>query len=470
MWLKGSGETFSFGRMRPLTWEAQIHVSVYRHYKAKAFVLDSRLSFLPCANAVGESLQHAPKTKFVRQRVNRHIFTLALRASLFAWIKAYSSSRKKMFTSQHQKADGNCLAQSSRNLLCVRDAVFDIWEIAVRARVPGACSLRHSILINTFPVFFDNLAEALAPDYPRENATSGSTVARSHGDERARLSPYSPADIILEYQILEESIATACSRANLALSHIEWDVVRRSIDVAMVEAVREFTRAQAALRDRLAAALTHDMRNPLSGMCLRAQLLTGSNMPEKVRELARKIKENGDRLGSMFDELLDALAYGGGERLPLRLSSFDMLEMAREACAQVSETNQAECGVTGESISGIWCANSMRRALDNLISNAIKYGDGGPIGIRVTTWDDRVWLSVHNSGNSVPEEQIGHLFDHLRRETTEGLPGWGIGLPFVKKVAQSHGGSVTIDSAPERGTTFTIDIPLDARDVEPKTD
>ena len=375
-----------------------------------------------------------------------------------------------MFTTKGQKSDESCLAQSSRNLMSIRDAVFDIWEVEARARVAGAGSLRRSILVDTLPVFFDNLAEALTPDYPRENATSGSTVARSHGDHRARLSPYSPAEIILEYQILEESIATACSRANLALSSHEWDVVRRSIDMATVEAVREFTRAQAALRDRLAAALAHDMRNPLSAMCLRSQLLTGPNMPEKVRELGRKIKESGDRLGAMCDELLDALAYGGGERLPLRLSSFDMLEMAREACSQISDTNQAQCGVTGDSIRGVWCANSMRRALDNLISNAIKYGDGGAIGINVATWDDRVWLSVHNSGASVPEDQIGRLFEHLRRETTGGLPGWGIGLPFVKKVAQSHGGSVTIDSAPERGTTFTIDIPLDARDIEPTTD
>jgi signal transduction histidine kinase len=375
-----------------------------------------------------------------------------------------------MFTSKGRKTDERCLAPSSRNLMSVRDAVFNIWEVQVRVRVRGARSLRHSILINTFPVFFDNLAEALTPNYHRRNATSGSTVARSHGDERARLSPYSSAEIILEYQILEESIATACSRANVALSNLEWDAVRRSIDVAMFEAVREFTSAQAVLRDRLAAALAHDMRNPLSGMCLRAQLLTGANMPEKVRELARKIRENGDRLSAMFDELLDALAYGGGERLPLSLSSFDMLEMAREACAQVSETNQAQCAVTGDSIRGVWCPNSMRRALDNLISNAIKYGDGGPIAINVATWNDRVWLSVHNSGNSVPEDQIGRLFEHLRRETTAGLPGWGIGLPFVKKVAESHGGSVTIDSAPERGTTFTIDIPLDARDVEPKID
>jgi hypothetical protein len=104
-----------------------------------------------------------------------------------------------MSTSKGQKTDESYLALSFRNLMSLRGSVFDIWEVEVRARVRGARSLRHSILINTFPAFFDNLAKALTPDYPRENATSGNTVTRSHGDERARLSPYSSAEIIFEY-------------------------------------------------------------------------------------------------------------------------------------------------------------------------------------------------------------------------------------------------------------------------------
>ena len=206
------------------------------------------------------------------------------------------------------------------------------------------------------------------------------------------------------------------------------------------------------------------MRNPLSGMSVRAQLLSSPNMPKKVRDLARKIVDNGERLNAMFDELLDALAYGGGELLPLHLSSFDLMDVAIEACSQISETKQGHCTVTGESIRGIWCSNSIRRAIDNLLSNAIKYGDGGLIGIHIARYGERVSLSVHNTGNEVREDQIARLFEHLRRESAGGPAGWGIGLPFVRKVALSHGGSVTIDSGPERGTTFTIDIPLGARD------
>ena len=72
-------------------------------------------------------------------------------------------------------------------------------------------------------------------------------------------------------------------------------------------------------------------------------------------------------------------------------------------------------------------------------------------------------LSVHNSGSTIPSASRDRIFEYLRREDSGKASGWGIGLPFVRSVAQSHGGSVVVDSSPETGTTFTIDIPLDSR-------
>ncbi|WP_197065393.1 sensor histidine kinase KdpD [Massilia sp. 9096] len=368
-----------------------------------------------------------------------------------------------------QKIDEDDLGSLSQSLLAAREEVFELWERQVRAQVVGANKLHHPILFNTLPSFYDNLAEAMTSGYPRQSATSGSTVASSHGEERAQLGSYGPAEIVHEYQILEESIIEVCARKNIALSLAEYATVRRSFNLAVLDAVGEFAHAQTAMRDRVAAALAHDMRNPLSGMTLRAQLLSSPNMPENVRRLASKIRENGDRLNAMFDELMDALAFGGNERLPLELSSFDMLAVARDACAELSDTSQARCETKGDSIVGYWCANLLRRAIDNLLSNAMKYGDGGLISVNVARWDSRIWISVHNFGESVPAAHLNRMFDHLRRESSGGPSGWGLGLPFVKKVAESHGGSVTVDSDPQRGTTVTIDLPLDARDAPPLT-
>jgi len=73
-------------------------------------------------------------------------------------------------------------------------------------------------------------------------------------------------------------------------------------------------------------------------------------------------------------------------------------------------------------------------------------------------------MSVHNSGNAIDREHHGQIFEYLWRDgSTKGKRGWGIGLPFVKSVAESHGGSVAVDSSPATGTTFIIDIPVDCR-------
>jgi signal transduction histidine kinase len=78
-------------------------------------------------------------------------------------------------------------------------------------------------------------------------------------------------------------------------------------------------------------------------------------------------------------------------------------------------------------------------------------------------------LSVHNEGEPIPPEQIEGIFQLFQRAAAAkegGKDGWGIGLPYVRSVAESHGGSVGVDTVGERGTTFTIDIPQDVRVYE----
>jgi signal transduction histidine kinase len=72
-------------------------------------------------------------------------------------------------------------------------------------------------------------------------------------------------------------------------------------------------------------------------------------------------------------------------------------------------------------------------------------------------------LSVHNTGSFIPKENLGAIFNYLTRGEHQAQIGWGLGLPFVKRVAESHGGTVAVDSSLEAGTTFLIDIPVDCQ-------
>jgi signal transduction histidine kinase len=354
------------------------------------------------------------------------------------------------------------LSPRTRRLFGMRDAVLTQWEHQVRAEVRGADALLTPILINTLPAFFDNLAEALTPGYPRDDASHTNAPA-VHGNERARMTSYGPEQVIQEYQIFRDCFAAAALEAGVPLRRKDWEVINASIDTGIREAILEFTAMHDSFQRRIAAGLSHDMRNPLSVMLNSAQLLQRRPQQADVPVLAQKILEHGKRLDDMIQELLDTLSYHRGQKLPLVLQRFDILPLARQVADSVNIGRPGKCVVTGLSVTGWWCENSLRRAMENLVSNAVKYGDDGPIHIHINSLRERMILTVHNTGSSIAPEQTQRIFEYLRREHEGSAAGWGIGLPFVQNVAESHGGSALVDSAPETGTTFTIDLPIDCR-------
>lgn len=170
----------------------------------------------------------------------------------------------------------------------------------------------------------------------------------------------------------------------------------------------------------------------------------------------------------MLTQLVDALTLERADRLPMVLTEFDIRTLL-DAVAQDYNRDQLPAVATEAGpITGHWCRNSLRRALENLLTNAIKYRDGKQVRIKADAILGRLMLSVHNGGKPIAEDQRERIFDYLRREGEGKLGvGWGIGLPFVRSVAEGHGGSVAVDSAAGRGTTFIIDIPLDCRPLVP---
>lgn len=363
-------------------------------------------------------------------------------------------------TDQNLNDDG--LSGTGKKFIALRDSTMTRWEREVRSRVAGADELRSPVLTNTLPAFFDNIAEALSPNHGRIDGTSDTNAAAAHGSERARMTSFGPDQVIHEYQILRESIAVE-AQGRLDLTASEWAIVDRSINRAVREAVREFVSIQDDLRQKLAAALSHDMRTPLGVIMNGAEIVEIAPDLDMARRAARKISTNARRLQEMMEELLDALTSKGGDQLPLTLSSFDIADLVSEVSLQYKRTGAADMTMVLDPVEGFWCHGSMRRALENLINNAEKYGDGSGVSVKSAQTRGRLMLSVNNKGIPIPKERHGIIFDYLTREDPHATVGWGVGLPFVKRVAESHGGTVAVDSSADMGTTFLIDIPVDCR-------
>lgn len=351
----------------------------------------------------------------------------------------------------------------SHAMLALRDAVIADWERAVRATNREASTLDRPVLINTLPLMYERLCRLLTPALLDVDASEVSSVAAEHGSERARMSGYQVHALVVEYQLFRRVLFDAIERAGIVPDAQQAGAMHRAIDVAVQQSVHAFSHVQSSLRERFAAALTHDLRQPLANIGAAAQLIRAAPGTDRDAQLAAQICRNAERMAAMLEELLDALVIPAGERLHLTLERFDLWDLVREVAARAVQFQGLEIVLQGGPAPGCWSRAALERSLENLLGNAAKHGDRlAPITVRLSASSERVVLSVHNSGKPIPRAQFDLIFqDFVRADETRR--GWGIGLSYVRRAAESHGGSVVVFSEEGSGTTFVIDLPLDAQ-------
>lgn len=350
----------------------------------------------------------------------------------------------------------------------LRDLVFASWVLRVTAEIPAAKKLGGPILIDTLPSLYDNIAEALSAGVARRFATSGTNLAVAHGRERASMTEFGPQDMVHELQIFRQVLFSVAKDNALPLKQCDAEVIWHSIDEATRESIIGYSIASKEVNEAFIASLSHDLRNPLHVASATAQLIQLKSVDPGIAAMARRIHKKISDTDAMIQTLLDAAMLKGRIKFKLHLVHFEIMSLVEEVCADLPLFGVA-VKVSGERIEGYWCRTSMKRVLENLMSNAQKYGDPSQaITVRVSRVDDRMLLAVHNEGKPIPATQVQRLFHTFERIEDVEIKGWGLGLPFVQNVAESHGGSAIVDSAEGRGTTFTVSVPVDARiAVEP---
>lgn len=362
---------------------------------------------------------------------------------------------------------------SAKVLYDNREAVLSEWMRRVCTEVKSAGTLLNPVLTNTMPLFIERLAESLCVECSRETATESSNSAQEHGGERARITQYGPEQIIQEYQILQDVIRRTIT-SSVPLHDNENDIIQKSFDKALQEAMISFFLVHGRLREQFVAGLTHDLRNPIGAVKLAAELMEEilaendeSDVSKELKSLSLRVLKNVRRADRMIQDMLDASVVQVGERLSVRITEADAQDIVNEAIGERPASERKRIVTELISVKGFWDVDALQRSVENLISNAFKYGDPTtPITISIQESHERVMMSVHNYGNPIPATHLESLFQVFRRAEaakTGSVKGWGIGLALARSTAERMGGSLEVDSSPEQGTTFTIDIPADAR-------
>jgi NtrC-family two-component system sensor histidine kinase KinB len=224
------------------------------------------------------------------------------------------------------------------------------------------------------------------------------------------------------------------------------------------------------LKTNLVATVSHELKTPLTSLRLVVHLLleetVGPLEPKQV-ELLIDARDNAERLLRTIEHLL-ALARLEQGRESLRVESVppgDLLRSAADEAAPRAEAKHLKLTVADAPDLPPVVADRVRigAALNNLIDNAIAFTEpGGAVTLSSTAdGDGRVRLTIADTGVGIPPECLPHLFDKFFRVPGVDRPGsTGLGLAIVREVVQAHGGTVTVESEPGRGTAFHVTLPV----------
>ena len=225
-------------------------------------------------------------------------------------------------------------------------------------------------------------------------------------------------------------------------------------------------------RDRARAEalgfITHELRTPLVSIQGFADLMMQYPGSPSCAQAPETIFRESKRLLALINSYLDVLRLDAGAR-PIRCETVKLEEAVRQVF-DILQPQAAAVGVrlifeSGESYEVMGDATLIGGAVLNLVSNAVKYGERGTeVRVQCRRQGDEMVLTVHNQGEPVPAEELPRLFDTYYRASAApaDTPGWGLGLAFVKRIAEKHRGSVRVESH-GGGTAFEIRLPAQTK-------
>jgi len=268
-------------------------------------------------------------------------------------------------------------------------------------------------------------------------------------------------------------LATAPQRrygpADLALA----EELGRRVALALDNA-RLYAKAQEAigLRDEFLMIASHELKTPLTSLQLQFQMIerlllrdpSVNLTPGRVQNTLQVLNRQIARFEHLVNELLDVSRLHTG-RLTLTCEPAELSSLIREIVARMApQLAAAGCRTElemDEPVVGHWDRSRLEQVVLNLLSNAMKYGKNQPIHVGVRRQADSALIYVRDHGIGIAEEDQARIFNRFERAVSaRNFGGLGLGLYLVRWLVTSHGGTVRVESKPNAGATFFVELPL----------
>lgn len=278
-----------------------------------------------------------------------------------------------------------------------------------------------------------------------------------------------------------EQVVAAHQNRNLAVSFGVLLLLCVSMGMILVSAQRAQRLAKAQMD--FVAGVSHELRTPLAVICSAAENLADGVVGEKARiaEYGTLIRDEGRRLTGMIEQTLQ-FAAGQSNRQTYELKRQPVAEIVEDALQQAKPALEAADYHVDKSVAADLPAvevdaAALSQTLQNLIGNAVKYGGTSRwVGIRAESAEapaggQEVRISVEDKGLGISPDELSHVFDPFfrgKQATSRQIRGTGLGLSLARDAVVAMGGHITVKSANEEGSTFTIHLPAARANGTPK--
>lgn len=234
-----------------------------------------------------------------------------------------------------------------------------------------------------------------------------------------------------------------------------------------------YQKAQEAIqvRDEFMSIASHELKTPITTLRLQLDLISRrlkqtndeTNL-KKLQDGASGASKQVSRLISLIENLLDSTRVTAG-KLVLNKEDVDVTDLSRDVVERVhlqaKEVGSEIITDIEENLAGLYDRLRLEQIMLNLLTNAIKYGDGQIIRFSVKALGETLKIQVADKGVGIGRDELARVFNRYERiENKSNAPGLGLGLYILKQIVEAHGGKVEVESVLGEGSTFTVTLPL----------